>query len=257
MRLPLTAMRIENTPEKQPAEGAVAGLIVAAGSSRRMGFDKILAPLCGRPLVAWSLAAFEDCPEISFSVLVCSGDRVAEFEALAAPFKKTLHVVAGGSERAESVVNGLAAMEAMRPALVAVHDAARPLVTSALIAAVVAAARRHGSAVAAEPVSDTLHRSDGSASLVDTVSRADLWAMQTPQVARFDDLRSALQMMRLGGCPVTDEISALIASGHRPHALSHGGLNFKVTFPRDLQLAAVAIDQRASESALRVPALPS
>ena len=206
-----------------------------------MGFDKILAPLCGRPLVEWSLAAFEACAEISFSVLVCSPERVDEFQAIAAPYKKICMVVAGGSERSESVSNGLHAMEPMGPAFVAVHDAARPLVTPALISAVVSAARTHGSAVAAEPVSDTIHRSDGFAALVETVPRTDLWAMQTPQVAGFSELRGALQLMQQSGRLVTDEISAMIAAGYRPHAVSHGDLNFKVTFPRDLKLAAAAL----------------
>ena len=241
-------MNAEKTPTKNRGRGTVAGLIVAAGSSRRMGFDKVTAPLCGRPLLEWSLAAFESCPDISFSVLVCASDRVAEFEALAAPFKKVLHVVAGGSERAESVFNGLQAMESECPSFVAVHDAARPLIAPALISAVVSAAHSHGSAVAAEPVSDTLHRSDGRAALRETVLRKALWAMQTPQVAGFAELCSALESARLAGRQITDEISALIAAGHRPHAVSHGGLNFKVTFPRDLELAEVALGQRAGES---------
>ena len=242
-RLPLE-MDTNNTLNEEAGERTVAGLIVAAGSSRRMGFDKITAPLCGRPLIEWSLAAFETCPEISFSILVCAGDRVEEFELLAAPFRKIVHVVAGGNERSESVLNGLNAMESRSPTFVAVHDAARPLITPSLISAVVKAARSHGSAVAAEPVTDTLHRSDGSTGLVETVSRADLWAMQTPQVAGFPELSSALGLMRSEHRQVTDEISALIASGYRPQVVPHGGLNFKVTFPRDLELAAVAIGQR-------------
>ena len=72
--------------------------------------------------------------------------------------------------------------------------------------------------------------------------------MQTPQVAGFAELCSALESARLAGRQITDEISALIAAGHRPHAVSHGGLNFKVTFPRDLELAEVALGQRAGES---------
>ncbi len=236
------------TPKINDGAGNAAGLIVAAGSSRRMGFDKITAPLAGRSLVQWSLAAFEACPDIAFSILVCASDRVAEFEALAAPFKNVRRVVAGGCERADSVLNGLKAMSDPAPAYVAVHDAARPLVTPGLISLVLEAARRDGCAVAAEPVSDTLHRSDGGGNLMETVSRSDLWAMQTPQAAGFADLVAALETLRRSGMPVTDEISALIASGKRPRAVSHGAPNFKVTYPRDLELARAAIARRAEPS---------
>ena len=218
-----------------------SGLLVAAGGSRRMGFDKITAPLAGRPLVTWSLAAFEACDDIGACVLVCAESRLAEFAALAAPYKKFQLIVPGGSERADSVRNGLQALESRSPALVAVHDAARPLVTPKMITQVVAAAAECGAAVAAEPVSDSLHRAAGAGHLVETISREGLWAMQTPQVAGFTALRDALETARVAGREVTDEISALILGCLLPKAVFHGGLNFKVTFPRDLALAEAVL----------------
>jgi 2-C-methyl-D-erythritol 4-phosphate cytidylyltransferase len=206
-----------------------------------MGFDKITAPLAGRPLVTWSLAAFEACDDIGACVLVCAESRLAEFAALAAPYKKFRLIVPGGSERADSVRNGLQALESRSPALVAVHDAARPLVTPKMITQVVAAAAECGAAVAAEPVSDSLHRAAGAGHLVETISREGLWAMQTPQVAGFTALRDALETARVAGREVTDEISALILGGLLPKAVFHGGLNFKVTFPRDLALAEAVL----------------
>jgi len=230
--------------EIQPAPAS--GLIVAAGASRRMGFDKITAPLVGRPLVTWSLAAFEACDDIGPCVLVCAESRIDEFTALTAPYKKFQAVVSGGSERVESVVNGLRALGASRPSLVAVHDAARPLVTAALISRVVAAAAEWGAAVAAEPVSDSLHRAAGAGHLVETVSRNNLWAMQTPQVAGLHDLREALESARSSGREITDEIAALIQAGFRPRAVLHGGCNFKITFPRDLLLAEAVLRSSAT-----------
>jgi 2-C-methyl-D-erythritol 4-phosphate cytidylyltransferase len=221
--------------EIQPARAS--GLIVAAGASRRMGFDKITAPLAGRPLVAWSLAAFEACDDIGPCVLVCAESRLEEFAVLAAPYKKFQWIVPGGGERADSVMNGLQALGARGPALVAVHDAARPLVTPALISQVVATAAEWGAAVAAEPVSDSLHRAAGAGHLVETVSRENLWAMQTPQVAGLAALRDALEAARSSKRGVTDEVAALIQAGIRPRTVFHGNLNFKVTFPRDLALA--------------------
>ena len=207
-----------------------------------MGFDKITAPLAGRPLVTWSLAAFESCDDIGPCALVCAKSRLEEFAALAEPYKKFQLIIPGGDERADSVLNGLRALESLAPALVAVHDAARPLVTPAIISRVVAAAAEWGSAAAAEPVGDSLHRADGAGQLVETVSREGLWAMQTPQVAGSDALRGALETVRSAGCAVTDEISALIQAGLRPRAIFHGNPNFKVTFPRDLALAAAVLE---------------
>lgn len=218
-----------------------SGLIVAAGGSRRMGFDKLTAPLAGRPLVTWSLAAFEACDDIGACVLVCAESRVQEFAALAAPYKKVQLLVPGGEKRADSVINGLQALESRGPAMVAVHDAARPLVTPAMISRVVANAAECGAAVAAEPVSDSLHRAAGAGHLVETVSREGLWAMQTPQVAGLTALQEALQSAKSAGLDVTDEITALIRAGLRPRAVFHGISNFKVTFPRDLVLAEAVL----------------
>lgn len=207
-----------------------------------MGFDKLTAPLKGRPLIVWSLEAFELCPDVNSAVLVCSPSRIPEFTALVAQFPKIRLTVPGGAERADSVRNGLLAMEPLSPDLVAVHDAARPLVTPTLISAVIAAAREWGAAVAAEPVTDTIHRAAGAGALVETVPRDHLWAMQTPQVAGFEALKSALASSSRQ--PITDEVSALIRSGIHPRVVPHNGLNFKVTYPRDLTLAEAALPQR-------------
>jgi 2-C-methyl-D-erythritol 4-phosphate cytidylyltransferase len=211
-----------------------AGLVVAAGSSSRMGFDKMTAPLHGRPVVEWSLRAFQQCSEITHGVLVCAPDRIAEFQKLVAPYPKFQHIVAGGSERSASVLNGLSALAPFAPGYVAVHDAARPLVTPALITHILAAARIHQAASAAQRVSDTLHRGDAQGVLLETVPREGVFAMQTPQAAGFDILLAALQAHQAGS---TDEVSALIASGIHPVAILNDQPNFKITYPQDLALA--------------------
>ena len=211
-----------------------AGLVVAAGSSSRMGFDKMTAPLQGRPVVEWSLRAFQQCSEITHGVLVCAPDRIAEFQKLAASYPKFQHIVAGGSERSASVLNGLRALAPFAPGYVAVHDAARPLVTPALITHILAAARIHQAASAAQRISDTLHRGDAAGVLLETVPREGVFAMQTPQAAGFDILLAALQAHQAGS---TDEVSALIASGIHPVAILNDQPNFKITYPKDLKLA--------------------
>jgi len=219
-------------------------IVVAAGAGRRMGFDKVVAPLAGRPVVMWSLAAFQHCEDVESGLLVCAAGREDEFRALASNFPKFQTFVVGGIERMDSVLNGLEALAAAPPAIVAVHDAARPLATPALISAVIGSAAERGAAVAVEPVSDTLQRAGGAGNLVETVSRQNLWAMQTPQAAGYELLWAALRAASIARHPVTDEISALIAMGIQPHAVSHSDLNFKITWPRDLQLAEAVLASR-------------
>lgn len=215
-----------------------AAILVAAGSSRRMGFDKLMVPLVGRPLLVWAMEAIQTCPDIQEAVLVCAPERVLAFTALALPFPKFRHVIVGGSERSASVLNGLAALASRPPDLVAVHDAARPLVTPALFTKTLAAAARHRAAAAAQPVSDSLHRADATGALHETVSRDRLFAMQTPQAAYFDLLLAALQAHHAGA---TDEVSALIAHGIHPVPVLHDQPNFKVTYPQDVSLAAALL----------------
>ena len=227
------------------ATHTAAGLIVAAGSSTRMGFDKMTAPLQGRPVVEWSLRAFQQCSEITHGVLVCAPDRIAEFQKLAAPYPKFQHIVAGGSERSASVLNGLRALASSAPNFVAVHDAARPLVTPALITRILEAARIHQAASAAQRVSDTLHRGDAQGVLLETMPREGVFAMQTPQAASSDILLAALEAHQAGS---TDEVSALIAYGIHPVAILNDQPNFKITYPQDLALAEALLAMGSSIS---------
>ena len=222
-----------------------AGLVVAAGSSSRMGFDKMTAPLQGRPVVEWSLRAFQQCSEITHGVLVCAPDRIAEFQKLAASYPKFQHIVAGGSERSASVLNGLRALAPFAPGYVAVHDAARPLVTPALITHILAAARIHQAASAAQRVSDTLHRGDAQGVLLETVPREGMFAMQTPQAAGFDILLAALQAHQAGS---TDEVTALLAYGIHPVAILNDQPNFKITYPQDLKLAEALMASTSNQT---------
>ena len=218
-----------------------AAIIVAAGSSARMGFDKLTAPLAGKPLLCWSLQAIQECPEISMAVLVCASQRNGEFAAIAQAFPKFSRVVAGGAERSASVLNGLLALTEKSPDLVAVHDAARPLATPALFTQILAAAEQRRAASAAHPVADSLHRADASGLLHESVSRQNLFAMETPQAARFGDLLAAIQSHGPGA---TDEVGALIAAGIHPAPVLHGAPNFKVTHPADLRVAEEILKAR-------------
>ncbi len=220
-----------------------AAILVAAGSSTRMGFDKLTAPLAGQPLLYWSLQAVQDCAEISMAILVCAPQRTEEFAALAKSFPKISRVVAGGAERSASVLNGLLALAPNPPDLIAVHDAARPLATPALFTQVLAAAEKHRAASAAHPVADSLHRANAAGLLHETLSRQTLFAMETPQAAAFPELLAAI---REHGAGATDEVGALIAAGIHPVPVLNGTPNFKITHPSDLPVAEEILKSRQS-----------
>jgi 2-C-methyl-D-erythritol 4-phosphate cytidylyltransferase len=218
-----------------------AAILVAAGASTRMGFDKLTAPLAGRPLLYWSLKAVQDCAEISMAILVCAPQRTEEFAALAKSFPKISRIVAGGAERSASVLNGLLALAPNPPDFVAVHDAARPLGTPGLFTQILAAAEKHRAASAAHPVADSLHRANADGLLHETLSRQNLFAMETPQAAAFPDLLAAI---RAHGSGATDEVGALIAAGIHPVPVLHGAPNFKITHPSDLPVAEEILKTR-------------
>jgi 2-C-methyl-D-erythritol 4-phosphate cytidylyltransferase len=216
----------------------VCAIIVAAGSSQRMGFDKLLSSIGDKPVVAHSIERFERCECIDQVMVVVRSDRRVEFQKIVDDFgfNKVKQLVDGGSERHLSVWNGISQLPE-ECEIVAVHDAARPLVTSELISRSVAMARECGAVSLAAPIVETIKRVDHEQNVCGSVDRSGLWAMQTPQVFRFDWLRDAYKRIVDSGRSVTDEVSALQEAGHPVRLLQNTDWNIKITFPRDLELA--------------------
>ena len=202
------------------------------------------AELAGEPVVLHSLRAFEACASVERIVLVTREDRRAEFEAMARGITKLAAVVAGGAERHLSVWNGIRAASARADDFLAVHDAARPLVTPAMIDACLADARQHGAAACAVPVADTLKRADAQRMAVGSVERDGLWAMQTPQIVRTDILERAYRELIASDALVTDEVSAVQRLGLPVAFTRIDEPNFKITLPRDLELARLVLESR-------------
>ncbi|HEX2504244.1 MAG TPA: 2-C-methyl-D-erythritol 4-phosphate cytidylyltransferase [Miltoncostaeaceae bacterium] len=219
-----------------------AAILVAAGSGVRMGapVPKALVPLAGRPLLAWSLAALAASAEVDAIVVAAPADRVSDVEGVVRAEGGAGAVVAGGASRAESVAAGLEAIPA-GSGIVLVHDAARPLLTPAIVAAVVAGLDDADGAIAARPVADTLKRSDGRAIpvIAGTVDRAPLWAAETPQAFWSHVLRVAVARARDEGrlAAATDCASLVEAIGGRVRLVATPGPNLKVTIRSDLALA--------------------
>lgn len=224
----------------------VTAIIVAGGSSQRMGFDKLFALLADKPVLAHTIEAFDRCGSIREIILVARAQRLGEFEALVkeSGFEKVRRVVAGGERRQDSVQAGL---DALSPdtSYVAVHDAARPLVMPEQIERVLALAREHGGAALAAPVTDTLKRADENQRVIGSVARESLHAMQTPQIFARDILERAYAAVADEDLAVTDEVSAVEHIGGKVMLLPNDEWNLKITYPRDLLLAQAVMARRA------------
>lgn len=220
-----------------------AAVLVGGGSGSRFGGDKLAVMVTGRPVLAWTLLAFEETPSISSIVLVAPAGREEEFRGIAtdAGISKLTAVVTGGSHRKESVLNGLRALPSSI-GLVAIHDGARPLVTPTLITRCLESAMDAGASAAAIPVCDTLHQADQSGHAAKTVDRSGLWAMQTPQVFRAEPITKLLGEQTLG--KPTDEVSVALAAGWRIPFVENREPNLKITWPSDLALAEAVLRDR-------------
>lgn len=217
-----------------------AAIVVAGGISQRMGFDKLRAELAGRPVYLHSLQTLQDCPEIGQIILVASEKNLGDFREQTIHLSKLTHVLPGGGERHFSVAAGLEKVGSGFD-FVAVHDAARPLLSPRDLMAVLAAARNDGAASLASPVADTLKRADPGDFVNASVDRDHLWAMQTPQVFRVERLRAAYRQILEAGELITDEVSAVAKLGDRVKLVSSQDFNFKITYSCDIALARRAL----------------
>ncbi len=222
----------------------IVGIIVAAGKSERMGadIDKAFLSLGTKPVLAYSLLAFEKCPLIDGVILVVRKDRLDSARGLVQMFgcSKVRKVIAGGASRQASVMNGLAEL-GDDVKIVAIHDGARPCVTPAVIEATILSAKRTGSGVAAVKVTDTVKSVDRGTMVSATVDRAKLWTVQTPQTFRTDWLMKAYGQTGKKKLTVTDDASAVEAVGEPVHLVPAPGTNIKITTPGDLALAAMIL----------------
>jgi len=214
-----------------------AAIIVAAGKSQRMGFDKMLSSLDGRPVLQWGLDAFLKSEEIEYVVVVTSHDRFAKLDY--GSETKVLRAE-GEQERYLSVIRGLEALPST-PEYVAVHDGARPLVLPEQIDDVVRAARDRGAAALARRMTETLKRTDDEDLTKESLSRENLWIMETPQAFRFDMLCEAYKLVQERGIEVTDEVSAVETIGVHTALVENQKPNPKITVPGDLPLAEAII----------------
>jgi 2-C-methyl-D-erythritol 4-phosphate cytidylyltransferase len=225
----------------------VTAVIAAAGSGERLGAGgpKAFVPLGGRPMIAWSLEACLACEGVASVVVAVPAAYEHGLDDL-----ERVVTVDGGSTRAESVANALAAVTTE---YVAIHDAARPLLTPELLkdlVAVLAATPDAAGAIAAAPLTDTVKKvrvdsrvqstQNSTRAISETLDRSELWGAQTPQVFRTAALRAALQTHDAA----TDEAMLVEAAGGTVLLLDPGAPNLKVTTPLDLRVAETLLMER-------------
>ena len=228
----------------------LTAILVAAGDSRRMGFDKLFAKIGGTPVIAHTMRAFERAGCVTDIIVVAREDRIAEIKTMVRHehLKKVRSIIPGGKRRQDSVRIGL---DQLDPATqyVAVHDAARPLITAKQIESVFDECRIHAAATLAEPISDTLKYADTEFFVSCSVDRHQLYAMQTPQMFERQLLEDAYRAVDAENASVTDEVSAVERLGHKIVLVPNENLNFKITYPRDLALAEFVLTQQARNAA--------
>lgn len=224
----------------------IAVILPAAGQSTRFGSKekKVFASLEGRAVWMRSAEAFVHRDEVVQTLLVIAPE---DEEYVRSKFGAHLgllgiEIVLGGKQRFESVGNALARVRDAD--LVAIHDAARPCVSSSAIDQVFALAQKTGAAILASPVSDTLKRTDTAGKVLETVSREQLWQAQTPQVFRTQWLREAHAQRERLAQTITDDAQLIEALGHAVYVVPSDNSNLKITTPGDLALAAAILKSR-------------
>lgn len=225
-------------------------IIVASGSSTRMGngVSKQLLPLDNIPVVARTIAAFDECEYIKEIIVVARQEEFPFYRDLQKTykFKKLACLVSGGATRQESVKNGFSAI-GKGSKFVAIHDGARPLITPEQIGSVCRVAYKVGAATAATRATDSVKLSNGKNLYISSgADRDHVWLAQTPQVFKTEIYQQALVQAEIDKLSVTDDNSLVENLGCNIRLVECGRENIKITTPADVDLALAIIRARES-----------
>ncbi|TAJ33229.1 MAG: 2-C-methyl-D-erythritol 4-phosphate cytidylyltransferase [Nitrospirae bacterium] len=224
-------------------------VVPAAGRGLRMGghVPKQFLTLGGVPILVHSLRALEASSCVEAIILaVPEADREFCLREIVAPygFKKVTKIVAGGAQRQDSVRHGLAAVDEEEVEVVLVHDAVRPFVTPDMVQRVVEAAARHGAAVVAIPMRDTVKQVGADGLIEKTVDRGQLWLAQTPQAFRLARFQEAHRKADIDGFHGTDDVQLVERLGYPVAVVEGSGENIKITRPEDLAIGEAILAAR-------------
>ena len=241
----------------------VGAIIPAAGSGRRMdaAINKIRLPLLGRSVLEWTLETFLDSELIKIVVLVVKSDEIQVLQSLtrylALEYGKEVAFVAGGEERQDSVANGLEYLKSWagwksKKRLVAIHDAARPLLTGELLKESLLAGAQYGAVGIGVPLKDTIKQVDADGMVIATPDRPSLRGIQTPQVFDLHLLLECYQKVSASGKMFTDDCGVVEYCGQPVKLIPGSYENLKITTPEDLVLAEAILRRRENADRPRV-----
>ena len=225
----------------------VCAIIVAAGTGSRMNMDvnKQYVDICGKPVLAWTIQAFEDCSRISEIIVVvnekdiiyCKQNIVERYG-----FEKVKVLVSGGETRQESVSRGLR-QTGEDCGIILIHDGARPFIDDTGIVSSIEAAEEYGAACAAVPVKDTIKSADSMDFVNSTLDRSSLWSIQTPQTFKADLIKNAHRIAAEEDFCGTDDAVLVERLGHRLKLVMGSYFNIKITTQEDLVIAEAIAEQ--------------
>lgn len=223
-------------------------IIAGAGAGHRFraSTPKLLQSLSGEPIIARTIRTVIDSRARGF-VLVCPADNLERFRQIAENIAedKLFGITTGGAERTDSVKAGLSIIGGIcKPDdIILIHDGARPLAPPELFDLCAEAACKHGAAIAAVPVTDTIKLVEDGI-IIDTPRRDRLWAAQTPQAFKFKILAAAIQSDTI----FTDDAAAVEAMKMPVHIVQGSNENIKITTKLDINIAEAIIDMRKGEN---------
>lgn len=221
----------------------VSVILLCGGQGSRMNTatPKQFLAINQKMIARYSFDVFKDMPEIAEIVVVCDLPYRHHFsmDKLSIP----LNFAAPGARRQDSVFNGLNALK-KNPALVCIHDAARPFINSQLVQRVIHAAKEHGAATAGMPVKFTIKEHDGNLFVKNTPDRSKYWEIQTPQIIRTEMLKQGFEYITNNNLDVTDDVSLVEYLGYPVKLVEGSYTNIKITTPEDLSFAEFLLQKQ-------------
>ncbi|MFZ5807226.1 MAG: 2-C-methyl-D-erythritol 4-phosphate cytidylyltransferase [Verrucomicrobiota bacterium] len=217
-------------------------ILLAAGKSKRLGFDKIMTPLAGKTALEYSLNALIEAPSIQRIILTTRKDLIDPIQKLTQNKKKPVDIIEGGIERQDSVFNGL---QQATSKYVLIHDAARPLLTSSMIEKLLEQARKTSSAVCAQRATDTVKRATEEGIVRETLNRSEIWLMKTPQVFERAMIAEAYAYIQKNKIQITDDAAAVEQMGKPVHLVDVESFNLKITRETDWKLIDLWLKQES------------